>query len=181
MLDHLRRQMRRPFRKPLILMTPKSLLRHKLCTSSLKEMGAGSSFHRVLYDNEVLCPDEDVSRVVLCSGKVYYDLYEERAKRNLKEVFFLRLEQLYPFPAKALTKELSRFPHAEVVWCQEEPKNMGGWSFVAPRLEEVMTRINMTLKRPVYVGRIEAASPATGLMSRHITEQKRLVDEALTL
>ncbi len=177
----LRRQVRRNFRKPLVMMTPKSLLRHKLCRSRLADMGPNTSFHRVLYDDEVLCPDEDVARVVLCSGKVYYDLFEERRNRGLKEVFFLRLEQLYPFPYKALIKELSRFRHAEVVWCQEEPRNMGAWTFVAPRIEEVLTRIGANVTRPIYVGRPEAASPATGLYSIHVREQKRLVDEALTL
>ncbi|MBL6934781.1 MAG: 2-oxoglutarate dehydrogenase E1 component [Alphaproteobacteria bacterium] len=177
----LRRQMRRPFRKPLVIFTPKSLLRNKLCVSSLKEMGTGSSFHRVLYDNEKLCADSKVKRVVLCSGKVYYDLFAERAQRKAKDIFFLRLEQLYPFPAKALTTELSRFPKASVVWCQEEPKNMGPWTFMAPRIEGVMGDIGMKQERLIYAGRREAASPATGLMSRHKQEQEQLVDEALTL
>jgi 2-oxoglutarate dehydrogenase E1 component len=132
----LRRQLNRDFRKPLIVMTPKSLLRHKLCVSSFAEMGPGTTFHRVMYDNEVLCDDKDVRRVVLCTGKVYYDLYEERAKRGIKDVFFLRLEQIYPFPRKALLHELSRFPQAEVVWCQEEPENMGAWTFLDRRLED---------------------------------------------
>jgi 2-oxoglutarate dehydrogenase E1 component len=144
-------------------------------------MGPGSSFHRILYDNEKLCADSKVKRVVLCSGKVYYDLLAERAQRKVKDVFFLRLEQLYPFPAKALTTELSRFPKASVVWCQEEPKNMGPWTFVAPRIEEVMGNMGMKQDRLIYVGRREAASPATGLMSRHKQEQEKLVDEALTL
>ncbi|CAM9862695.1 unnamed protein product [Discosporangium mesarthrocarpum] len=177
----LRRQMRRNFRKPLILMTPKSLLRHKLAVSKLDEFGPGTSFHRVLYDNEQLCDDKDVKRVVLCSGKVYYDLYEQRAERDIKDVFFLRLEQLYPFPRKALTQELSRFPQAEIVWCQEEPQNMGAWTFVDRRLEEVLTEIGATHTRPRYVGRKEAASPATGSLRRHNKEQAALVDEALTL
>jgi 2-oxoglutarate dehydrogenase E1 component len=177
----LRRQVCRAFRKPLIVMTPKSLLRHKLCVSKLKDMGPGTSFHRVLYDEETLCPDEDVKRVVLCSGKVYYDLLEERSRRGLKEVFFLRLEQLYPFPYRALNRELSRFPHADVVWCQEEPVNMGAWSFVAPRLEDVLRRIRGDCERPAYAGRPEAASPATGLFNQHVAEQKKLVDAALTL
>ena len=177
----LRRQMHREFRKPLIVMTPKSLLRHKQCVSDLEYFGPGWTFHRVMYDDEVLCPDDEVSRVVLCSGKVYYDLLEERNKRGIKEVFFLRLEQLYPFPYKALTKELSRFKQADFVWCQEEPQNMGAWTFVAPRLEEVLAKIDATIKRPVYVGRPEAASPATGLNKIHVKEQRDLVNEALTL
>jgi 2-oxoglutarate dehydrogenase E1 component len=177
----LRRQMRRKFRKPLVVMTPKSLLRHRLATSKLANMGPGTSFHRVMYNDEALCPDNEVKRVILCSGKVYYDLYQERARRGLKEVFFLRLEQLYPFPFRALTKELGRFPHAEVVWCQEEPRNMGAWTFVEPRIEQVLTEIGAVCGRPAYVGRDEAAAPASGLLAKHDEGQRKLVDEALTL
>jgi 2-oxoglutarate dehydrogenase E1 component len=177
----LRRQMRRNFRKPLIIMTPKSLLRHKLCASTLAALGPGSTFHRIMYDNEVLCPDKDVKRVVLCSGKVYYDLYEERARRKQADVFFLRLEQLYPFPYRALTKELARFPRADVVWCQEEPQNMGAWHFLDRRIEEVLTEVGGRAKRARYVGRPDAASTATGLNKRHVREQAKLVDEALTI
>ena len=179
----LRRQVRRPFRKPLVIFTPKSQLRHKSCVSTLREMGADSSFHRVLWDNgENLHPDKKIKRVILCSGKVYYDLFEEREKRGLKDIYILRLEQLYPFPVKALVKELSRFKDAEIVWCQEEAKNMGGWSFVAPCLEDdVLARIGGKAQRPVYVGRPAAASPATGLAKRHVFEQEKLVNEALTL
>jgi 2-oxoglutarate dehydrogenase E1 component len=177
----LRRQVRRPFRKPLILFTPKSLLRHKLAVSPFEMMAEGSSFHRVLLDDTLLCPDKDVKRVVLCTGKVYYDLYEEREKRGANNVFFMRLEQLYPFPYRALTAELSRFPNADVVWCQEEPMNMGAWTFVAPRLKEVLAQVKTASAAPRYAGRPEAASPATGIHSRHVAEQKKLVDEALTL
>ncbi|SDG11344.1 2-oxoglutarate dehydrogenase E1 component [Thalassobaculum litoreum] len=177
----LRRQLHRDFRKPLIIFTPKSLLRHKLAVSKLEEMGSDTTFHRVLYDNESLCADKDVKRVVICSGKVYYDLYEERQKRGIKDVFFLRLEQMYPFPRKALLQELSRFPQADVVWCQEEPANMGPWTFVDRRLEDVLMELDGACKRPRYVGRREAASPATGNASRHAREQAALVDEALTV
>ena len=176
----LRRQVRRNFRKPLVVMTPKSLLRHKLCISDLDDFGPGKTFHRVLYDNEKLCEDEEVKRVVLCSGKVYYDLYEARAQQGIRDVFFLRLEQLYPFARKALIEELGRFPKAEIVWCQEEPQNMGGWTFVDRRLEEVMAEIGTKQSRPRYVGRTEAASPATGSLARHRKEQAALVGEALT-
>nr|MDJ0894235.1 2-oxoglutarate dehydrogenase E1 component [Alphaproteobacteria bacterium] len=176
----LRRQIHRSFRKPLIVMTPKSLLRHKLCVSSIDELAEKQSFHRVLYDNEKLCEDKDVKRVVLCSGKVYYDLFEERANRKQTDVFFLRLEQLYPFPEQALLQELARFPHVEMIWCQEEPKNMGAWTFVQPRVEEVMEQIGIQ-GRLRYVGRAEAASPATGSASRHAAEQRQLVDDALTI
>jgi len=177
----LRRQLHRNFRKPLVAMTPKSLLRHKLAVSSLAEMGPGTTFHRVLYDNEKLCEDGAVRRVVLCSGKVYYDLFEERAKRGQTDVFFLRLEQLYPFPAKVLAHELARFPQAEIVWCQEEPKNMGAWFFVAPEIEAVMEKLGHAQRRLIYAGRPAAAAPATGLLRRHNREQAALVDAALTL
>lgn len=177
----LRRQLRREFRKPLIVMTPKSLLRHKLAVSKLEDFGPGTTFHRVMYDNEILCKDKDVKRVVLCSGKVYYDLYEERAKRGIKDIFFLRMEQIYPFPEKALLTELGRFPQAEVVWCQEEPANMGCWSFLDRRLEDVLGQLGGKCQRPIYVGRPEAAAPATGSHRRHVEEQTKLVDEALTV
>jgi 2-oxoglutarate dehydrogenase E1 component len=177
----LRRQMRRDFRKPLVIMTPKSLLRHKHSVSTLVEMGPETTFHRVMYDNEVLCDDQDVKRVVLCSGKVYFDLREERAKRGITDVFFLRLEQLYPFPRATLTQELARFPQAEVVWCQEEPRNMGAWTYLDRRIENVLIELDGACKRPVYVGRPEAASPATGNHRRHVCEQEALVNEALTV
>ena len=176
----LRRQIHRKFRKPLILMTPKSLLRHKLAVSKLTEMAAGTTFHRVLWDD---APHDDakIKRVILCSGKVYYDLFEERQKREIKDTVILRVEQLYPFPHKALLTELSRYKNARtVVWCQEEPKNMGAWSFVEPCVEAVLTELGLKMKRPLYVGRMAAASPATGLMSKHNQQQAKLVDEALT-
>ena len=177
----LRRQVRRKFRKPLVIMTPKSLLRLKRCVSKLSEMGADTSFHRVLWDDDEPRPDDKVRRVILCSGKVYYDLFEERARRGQKDVYIMRLEQLYPFPRKALVKEIGRFPSAEVLWCQEEPKNMGAWAFAEPHIEDVLLAIGAEHKRPVYVGRPEAAAPASGLLRRHKREQARLVDEALTL
>ncbi len=177
----LRRQIHRNFRKPLIVMTPKSLLRHRRCVSRIDDFLSGTSFHRVMYDDEMLCDDADVKRVILCSGKVYYDLFEERAKRGIKDVFFLRLEQLYPFPRKAMIQELSRFRKAEIVWCQEEPKNMGAWTFVEPCIEEVLREIGAECRRAAYVGRPEAASPATGMLRRHLEQQAALVDEALNV
>ncbi|MCK6452846.1 MAG: 2-oxoglutarate dehydrogenase E1 component [Alphaproteobacteria bacterium] len=176
----LRRQIRRDFRKPLIVMSPKSLLRHKLAISKLAEMGPGTTFHRLLWDDATPA-EKKIKRVVLCSGKVYYDLYEERQKRGIDDVYLMRVEQLYPFPLHALGKELQRFRSAEVVWCQEEPKNMGAWTFVAPRIEDVLAEIGAKQARPIYVGRAEAASPATGLHRRHVEEQTRLVTEALTV
>ena len=184
----LRRQLHRKFRKPLILMTPKSLLRHRLVQSQLEEMGEGTTFHRVLWDDAQhkpnqkikLVADDKIKRVVLCSGKVYYDLYEAREEAGIDDVYILRVEQLYPFPARALMAELGRFKQADVVWCQEEPKNMGAWSFIEPNLEWVLERIEAAAKRPEYAGRPASASTATGLMSRHLMEQKTLVSEALT-
>ena len=177
----LRRQVRREFRKPLILMTPKSLLRHRLCVSPLEDFADDSTFHRVLWDRGEVAKDSAIKRVVLCSGKVYYDLFEERAKRGEKQVYLMRVEQLYPIPYKALTKELKRFRKADIVWCQEEPKNMGAWTHLEPHLEEVLGQIGAEQKRPTYVGRPAAASPATGQMSRHVKEQNALVDEALNI
>ena len=183
----LRRQLRREIRKPLILMTPKSLLRHKRAVSNIKEFGPGSSFHRVLWDDAELLPDQkiklvadkEIKRVVLCTGKVYYDLYEEREKRGIDDVYLLRVEQLYPFPAKALITELSRFRNAEMVWCQEEPKNMGAWSFIDPYLEWVLAHIDAKHQRVRYTGRPAAASPATGLMSKHLAQLAAFLEDAL--
>ncbi len=185
----LRRQIHRKFRKPLILMTPKSLLRHKLAVSRLKEMGPKSTFHRILWDdaqhdpqnNIELVADHKIRRVVLCSGKVYFDLLEERNKRQLNDILLLRLEQLYPFPAKALIKEIESFDNAEIVWCQEEPQNMGGWSYIQPGIEWVLDHLDAKFKRPRYVGRAASAATATGLMTRHLEERKNFIDEALTI
>jgi len=184
----LRRQVHRSFRKPLVLMTPKSLLRHPLAVSSAEEFQTGSTFHRVLADDAErgkvdfqLAQDADIRRVVICSGKVYYDLLAARNEAGLSDVYLLRLEQFYPFPAQSMVKELERFKTAEIVWCQEEPKNQGGWSFVEPNIEWVLNRIGATHGRPAYAGRSAAASPATGLASRHKTEQEKLVADALGL
>ncbi|MDJ1157362.1 2-oxoglutarate dehydrogenase E1 component [Chelatococcus sp. SYSU_G07232] len=182
----LRRQLKRDFRKPLILMTPKSLLRHKRCVSTLAELADGTSFHRIVKDDAERLPkepiklakDEKIRRVVLCSGKVYYDLYEEREKRGIDDVYLLRVEQLYPFPAKSLATELARFRQADVVWCQEEPKNMGAWSFVEPYLEWVLDHAGAKVKRPRYVGRAASAATATGLMSKHLAQLQAFLDEA---
>jgi 2-oxoglutarate dehydrogenase E1 component len=185
----LRRQMLRNFRKPLIVMTPKSLLRHKRCVSFLADFEAPNSFHRVFRDQaEVvpgattveLVPDEEIMRVVLCTGKVYFDLMEERDKRHGGHIYILRLEQLYPFPAGPLGDELGRFPRAEIVWCQEEPKNQGAWNFVQPRLEALLAQLGNNPKVR-YAGRPEYASTAAGLMSQHNIELHAFLDEALTI
>jgi 2-oxoglutarate dehydrogenase E1 component len=194
----LRRQLKRDFRKPLILMTPKSLLRHRRAVSRLDEMGPDTTFHRLLWDDAQyplpnppqqageggvrvikLVPDADIRRVVLCSGKVYYDLYEEREKRGIDDVYILRIEQLYPFPTKALMAELSRFKQAEIVWCQEEPRNMGGWVFVDIFLQWILNQIEAKHRRPRYAGRPAAASTAVGQMSLHLAQLKQFLDEAL--
>ncbi len=182
----LRRQLHRSFRKPLIMMTPKSLLRHKMAVSTLEEMATGSSFHRVLWDDAQhgnsdtkLKPDDQIRRVVICSGKVYFDLLESRDAAGLDDVYILRLEQFYPFPAMSMSKELSRFANAEVIWCQEEPKNQGAWTFVEPNIEWILGRIDAHSKRPHYAGRPAAASPATGLASQHKQQQQALVNDAL--
>jgi 2-oxoglutarate dehydrogenase E1 component len=183
----LRRQLNRDFRKPLILMTPKSLLRHKRAVSRLDEMGPGTTFHRLLWDDAQLLPDEkiklvpdgEIRRVVLCSGKVYYDLYEEREKRGIDDIYLLRIEQLYPFPTKALMTELSRFKQAEIVWCQEEPRNMGAWVFVDIFLEWVLNQIGARSRRARYAGRPAAASTAVGQMSLHLGQLKQFLEEAL--
>ncbi|EJF85179.1 2-oxoglutarate dehydrogenase E1 component [Candidatus Bartonella washoeensis] len=183
----LRRQIKRDFRKPLILMTPKSLLRHKRAVSFLHEMGPETRFHRLLLDDAEclknslikLQKDNKIRRIVLCTGKVYYDLYEEREKRGIDDVYLLRVEQLYPFPAKALVDVLSRFLQAEVIWCQEEPKNMGAWSFIEPYLEWVLTHINAQYSRARYAGRPASASPATGLMVKHLEQLSAFLEDAL--
>ncbi|MDF3607811.1 2-oxoglutarate dehydrogenase E1 component [Paracoccus sp. DMF-8] len=184
----LRRQLKRNFRKPLVLMTPKSLLRHPLAVSSIQEFGPDSSFHRVLWDDAdrgksdfKLQADDKIRRVVICSGKVYYDLLAARNAAGADDVYLLRLEQFYPFPAQSMSKELERFKDAEIVWCQEEPKNQGGWTFVEPNIEWVLGRIGAKHARPRYVGRSAAASVATGLASRHKAEQEALVHDAITI
>jgi len=183
----LRRQLHRNFRKPLILMTPKSLLRHRRVVSDLAEMGPGTTFHRVLWDDAdarqdqkiKLVRDAEIRRVVLCSGKVYYDLYEAREAAGINDIYLMRIEQLYPFPGKALVTELSRFPKAEVVWAQEEPMNMGAWNYIEPNLEWVLQHTSIAATRARYAGRKPSAATATGQASKHSQEQRTLVEQAL--
>jgi 2-oxoglutarate dehydrogenase E1 component len=184
----LRRQLHRSFRKPLMLMTPKSLLRHKMAVSNTEDFTTGSSFHRVLWDDAQkgnsdtqLATDDKIKRVVMCAGKVYYDLLEERDARGIDDIYLMRIEQFYPFPAISLVKELERFKGAEIVWCQEEPKNQGAWSFIEPNIEWVLSRIKAKHTRPSYVGRATSASPATGLASQHKAQQAALVNDALSI
>jgi len=183
----LRRQLRREIRKPLILMTPKSLLRHKRAVSKLDELATGTTFHRLLWDDAQLLPnekiklvaDDKIRRVIMCTGKVYYDLYEEREKRGIDDIYLLRIEQLYPFPSKTLVAELSRFKQAEMVWCQEEPRNMGAWFFVDVFLQWVLNQIGAKHRTMRYAGRPASASTAVGQMSKHLAQIKQFLDEAL--
>ncbi len=178
----LRRQLHREFRKPLIVMTPKSLLRHKRCVSTLDELSPGSSFHRVLWETPPSDADQSIERVVLCSGKVYYDLLQAREDQGLDgKVALIRLEQLAPFPEEALEGELRRYSKsARFIWCQEEPRNMAGWFFVAPRIENLMEAVGIAQQRLIYAGRKPSASPATGSHGQHEREQRELVADALT-
>ena len=177
----LRRQLRREFRKPLIIMTPKSLLRHKACVSSLADLTTGTTFHRVLDERGGNVKSGKAKRIVMCSGKVYYDLAAARDAAELWDVEILRVEQLYPFPSKALTETLSEVPGATFVWCQEEPRNMGGWTFVRDFIEDAMQAAGARQERLIYAGRDAAASPATGTLARHNREQNALVAAALNL
>jgi 2-oxoglutarate dehydrogenase E1 component len=165
--------MLRDFRKPLVVFTPKSLLRHKRAVSTLADMGPGTSFHRCL-DDLAPCAPEKIRRLVLCTGKVYFDLLDAREKESRDDVYLLRVEQLYPFPGDVIAEYAAKFPHLEtVVWAQEEPQNGGAWSFIAPLIEQALGR------RPIYAGRPPAAATATGLLKRHNAEQNRLVADAL--
>ncbi len=179
----LRRQMMRDFRKPLVIMTPKSLLRHKLAVSSIDMFSGESTFHRYLWDDDMsaLAEPKKMRRVILCSGKVYYDLLQERRERKINDIIIIRVEQLYPFPLGELSEELAKYENADVVWCQEEAKNQGAWFFVDRRIEEALIAVDHKAGRPKYVGREAMAAPATGVNSRHVAEQAKLVNEALTI
>lgn len=187
----LRRQLHRNFRKPLIVFTPKSLLRHPQCVSRLVEMGPGTQFHRLLDDDAerdlldlkvTLKPDGRIRRLICCTGKVYFDLLAEREESGHDDTYILRVEQLYPFPREAFAAYLKRFPKLErLVWCQEEPKNMGAWAFIRPYLEEALAEDGRPEIGPVYAGRRSSAATATGLYSRHVAEQTALVREAFTI
>ncbi len=174
----LRRQLHRNFRKPAVIFTPKSLLRHKLAVSSLADMSDGR-LQFVIPEIDPIAPPDEVRRVVICSGKVYYDLLAERRAHEETDVAIIRLEQLYPFPENTLGRVLGPYHNADVVWCQEEPENMGAWSFVDRRLEKVLSRLDIKVTRPAYIGREAAASPATGQARVHTREQATLVAAAL--
>lgn len=176
----LRRQIHRRFRKPLVVFSPKSLLRHKQAQSRKEEFLDGTNFHRLLWDDSPACEPHETRRVILCSGKVYYDIKAAAEEQGVKDVYVMRVEQLYPFPEDALLEELKVFKHAEFVWCQEEPKNMGAWSFIEPRLEKTFIKLGAEHTRAGYAGRAEAASPATGSASKHAAQQAALITAALT-
>ena len=184
----LRRQMHREFRKPLIIMTPKSLLRHKRCVSNIQEFSKKSTFHRVLEDDayskinnllELKKRDDQIKKVVICSGKIYYDLIEAREKYKNNKVTFVRLEQLYPFPAKTLANILKRYSNADFFWCQEEPMNMGAWNTVRNYIDRTLEMVNFGDKILKYVGRKATSSPATGNLNKHLAQQKEILEKIL--
>ncbi|MGN6670204.1 MAG: 2-oxoglutarate dehydrogenase E1 component [Candidatus Nucleicultricaceae bacterium] len=177
----LRRQMHSKTRKPLIIMTPKALLRHKRVVSSLDDFLSGTEFQSVIKEVDAKIKPAGVKRVIVCSGKVYYDLLEKREAMGTTDVALIRLEQFYPFPKDALIEALKVYKDAELVWCQEESENMGAWHFVDRRLEEVLRGLSFKFDRPIYIGRKPSASPATGFAEHHQHEQEELVLKALTL
>ena len=184
----LRRQMHRKFRKPLIVMTPKSLLRHKKCVSNIVEFSKKSTFHRVLEDDayskvnnllELKKRDDKIKKVVMCSGKIYFDLIEAREKYKNDGVTFVRIEQLYPFPAKTLANILKRYTNAKFIWCQEEPKNMGAWNTVRNYIDRTLEIVNFGDKSVKYVGRKASSSTATGNLNKHLAQQKEILEKIL--
>tara|TARA_B100001123_G_scaffold318923_1_gene357485 strand:- start:2055 stop:4931 length:2877 start_codon:yes stop_codon:yes gene_type:complete len=177
----LRRQLHRSFRKPLVVMTPKSLLRHKLCVSNLEEFQVGTTFNRTLPEVDKLAANKDIKRLIFTSGKVYYDLLEKRREEKQKDTAIVRIEQYYPFPAAEVSEYINQYPNAEVVWVQEEPKNMGAWTFVSPLIEEQMDKQGVKQRRLTYVGRKQAASPAAGYLRIHTQEQQAIVKDALQI
>ncbi len=179
----LRRQIKRNFRKPLIVMSPKSLLRHPLCVSNLDDFATGSSFRRILPDDaftagQLVAPDK-FAKVILCSGKIYYDLYQGRENSGRKDIAIVRLEQLYPFPDESLKAIMEKCRQAQFIWCQEEPENNGAWSFVRPLIEKLLRQLNAPQQDLLYIGRREAASPAVGSAKAHNLEQQTIIAEAL--
>jgi len=183
----LRRQMHRDFRKPLIIMTPKSLLRHKRCISNLSEFTKNTTFHRVLEDDAYLKnsgliklqKNSEIEKVVMCSGKIYYDLIEAREKFKNSKIVIIRIEQLYPFPAKTLANILKRYEKAEFIWCQEEPKNMGAWNTVRNYIDRTLEIIYFTKDKVKYTGRKASSSTATGNLNKHLAEQKEILEKVL--
>jgi len=182
----LRRQIHRDFRKPLIIMTPKSLLRNKYCVSNLEDFGKNNSFHRILWDHAVenkngfiqLKKPEKIKKVILCSGKIYFDLLEAREKIKKDDIVLIRIEQLYPFPVKSLVKELKPYAkNAKFYWCQEEPKNMGAWFSVRDYIQWTLDTVGSNNNKISYIGRNPSASPATGYAKRHLVQQREIIEK----
>ena len=177
--------MHRDFRKPLIIMTPKSLLRHKKCVSNLNEFTTKNSFHRILEDDAYsknsglleLKKDSKIKKVVMCSGKIYYDLLEAREIAKNDSIVLIRIEQLYPFPAKTLANLLKKYQKAKFIWCQEEPKNMGAWNTVRNYIDRTLEIIHYTGDKVKYVGRKASASTATGNLNKHLAQQKEILEK----
>ena len=184
----LRRQMHRDFRKPLIVMTPKSLLRHKRCVSNIEDFTKKNSFHRILEDHAYLKnnnlielkKDKKIKKVIICSGKIYFDLLEVREKYKNSEIVFIRIEQLYPFPAKTLAKLLKRYSNAKIFWCQEEPQNMGAWNTVRNYINRVLKIINSKSMNIGYIGRNASSSTATGNLNKHLAQQKEILEKVIS-
>ncbi len=184
----LRRQIHRDFRKPLIIMTPKSLLRNKRCTSNIEDFTKKNSFHRILNDHAdfkkygliKLKEDKKIKKVIICSGKIYFDLLEAREKVKNTEVFIIRIEQIYPFPAKKLAGELKRFKkNSKFYWCQEEPQNMGAWNTTRNYIQWILDYIKAKNREIRYIGRKPAASPASGYLKKHLAEQNEILEKVL--
>ena len=171
----LRRQLLRDFRKPLIIMTPKSTLRHKENSSPIDDFINGSTFHRVLSHSILEKQKNKITRVVLCSGKIYFEIQDHINQLNVENIHIVRIEQLYPFPYNTLINEIKNFSHCEIIWCQEEPKNMGAWDFIRSRIENVLKKIGSRQKFLPFIGRRAAASPATGVFERHLANQKNIL------
>ena len=183
----LRRQIHRDFRKPLVIMTPKSLLRNKFCVSTIDDFSKQTSFHRIMWDHALsdqsknfikLKKSSEIKKVIICSGKVYFDLLNAREKLKRDDVVMFRIEQLYPFPAKSLLKELKPYAkNANFYWCQEEPKNMGAWFSVRDYIQWTLDTIKAKNNEVSYIGRSPDASPATGYAKRHQLEQQEIINE----
>ena len=179
--------MHRDFRKPLIIMTPKSLLRHKKCISILEDFTKKNTFHRVLEDHAYLKDsklvklkkDSKIEKVIMCSGKIYFDLIEAREKAKNNKIIFLRIEQLYPFPAKTLASELKKYKNAKFYWCQEEPQNMGAWNTVRNYIERTLEFIQLKSDKIKYIGRKPSASTATGNLNKHLAQQKEILEKVV--
>ncbi len=183
----LRRQMHRDFRKPLVMMTPKSLLRHKRCISKISDFSKNTTFHRILEDHAYLDnsnliklkKDQKIKKVVLCSGKIYFDLIEAREKTKDDSVVFVRLEQLYPFPAKTLANILKRYKNSEIIWCQEEPKNMGAWNTVRNYIDRTLKIVKSRSNNVRYIGRKASSTTATGNLNKHLAQQREILEKVL--